>query len=103
MSEPIEPVEVEASRNLVKDLLQTRSPRFIEVYSNNVGLAANFYDVTIIFGQVLVSQQGTPVVENTAAVAMSWEHAKALAAGLTRAVEAYEKEHSTTIRKHIPD
>jgi hypothetical protein len=99
MSEPAEPIDMKASRNLVRDLPQTRSPQYMEVYSNNIGLAANFYDVTIIFGKVVVSQQGIPVVENTTAVAMAWEHAKALAAGLSRAVEAYEKEHATTIRK----
>ena len=98
MSEPTKPVEVEASRNLVKDLPQTRSPRYVEAYSNNLGLAANFYDVTLIFGQVVVSPQGMPVVENSAAIAMSWEHAKALAAGLSKAVEAYEKR----TREHHP-
>ena len=99
MSEPTKPVEIEASRNLVRDLPQTRSPRYVEVYSNNLGLAANFYDVTLIFGQLVISPQGTPVVENSAAVAMSWEHAKALVVGLGKAVEAYEKDHAATIRK----
>ena len=99
MSEPTTPVEVEASRNLVKDLPQIRSPRYVEAYSNNLGLAANFYDVTLIFGQVVVSPEGKPVVENSAAIAMTWEHAKALAAGLSKAVEAYEKEQASTIRK----
>lgn len=103
MSEPTKPVEVESSRKSVTDLPQIRSPRYVEAYSNNLGLAANFYDVTLIFGQVLVSPQGTPIVENSAAISMSWEHAKALAAGLSRAVEAYEKEHVTTIRKHTSD
>jgi hypothetical protein len=96
MSEQTEPLK--PGRNLVRDLPQIRSPHFLEAYSNNVGLAANFYDITLHFGKVTVSPEGKPVVENTAAVTMSWEHAKALVAGLNHAIQDYEKDHLTKIR-----
>lgn len=99
MSEQLE-VPQATTRNLIKDLPQVRTPNFVDVYTNNTSLAANFYDVTTIFGKVVVNADGKAVVENSVAVTMSWEHARALAAGLNAAIETYEKDQKATIRKN---
>lgn len=83
----------------VSDLQQIRADNFITAYASSAALAASFYDITILFGQVVMSPENLPRLENSAAITMSWEHANALAVALKRAVEGYEKEQKSTVRK----
>lgn len=80
----------------ISQLPHKKSERYAAVYTNNVGLGNSFYDVQLVFGQVIPGQYGSnpePYVEDSVAVTMAWEHAKALAIALQQAVESYEKEH----------
>ena len=85
-------------RELVKDLPHARSDSFVSTYANNTGLVATFYDVTLIFGKVAVDPAATGVIEDHAAISMSWEHAKALVNGIRKAIEKYEEEHNVRVR-----
>jgi hypothetical protein len=84
--------------HLIKDLPHIRLDKFLSTYINSTGLATNFYDLTVIFGKVTVSDAGEPVVEDHAAITMSWEHAKALATGLKQAVDNYEQNLQVKVR-----
>ena len=79
----------------VAQLPHKKSTEFRTIYSNNVGLGATFYDVMVVFGSVVPGYAGAtdPFVEDTLAVHMSWEHAKAMVLAMSGAIEAYEKEH----------
>jgi uncharacterized protein DUF3467 len=99
MTEANDIVAPQAPKMQVANLRQIRAQDFVQTYVNNTGLALNFYDLTLIFGNITVGSDGEPVVENHAAVTMSWEHAKSLAKGIMKAVEKYEEENNTTVRK----
>lgn len=78
------------------DLPHRKSEGFAAVYTNTAGLGANFYDVQLIFGRVLQAyktDEPGPYIEDVVSVSMSWEHAKALAASLVKALEDYEKDN----------
>src|ERR1700693_1761382 len=101
MSEPLkEPVPLTDSQRLglVKDLPHVRFEKFTSAYVNNTGVAANFYDLALVFRNVTVDASNDARIEDHAAITMSWEHAKAIAAGLRQAVENYEKEHNGKVR-----
>ncbi|HEV2960452.1 MAG TPA: DUF3467 domain-containing protein [Candidatus Angelobacter sp.] len=67
-----------------------RPERFIRVYSNNAAFVVTPFDFMIIFGEVNRSPDKT-FVEQTVAVTMSPQHAKALAVVLLNNVREYEK------------
>jgi hypothetical protein len=77
----------------IVDLPHEDAPGFVSVFTDTCGFATNFYSVTLVFGGVVSRQAKGPYVEDRAAVAMSWEHAKALADILTSNIEAYEKQN----------
>jgi hypothetical protein len=53
----------------------------------------------MVFGNITISASGGgATIEDHAAIAMSWEHAKALAAGLEQAVEQYEEDNKVKVR-----
>jgi hypothetical protein len=91
----------ETSRVQLKDLPHTRASDFRLVYTNNTGLALNFYDITLIFGYVVPDafKPGETQIEDRVAVTMSWEHAKALVNGLRSVVEQYESENNAKLRE----
>jgi hypothetical protein len=81
----------------IGDLPHRKAEDFRTVYTNTAGVGAGFYDIQIIFGHVVPEHSKDesfhPHIDDTVAVIMSWEHAKALVAGLTKAIDNYEKEH----------
>ena len=84
----------------IADLGHRTAENFRRVYSNNSNIAVNFFDVTVLFGQVIIDPDGTdPFLNDEVAVTMSWEHAKALLDGLTRALTDYEQSNKQPIRR----
>ena len=68
-------------------------PQFTTVYANSANVAVSFFDLKIIFGTVDhadVSENALHV-EDSVAVAMSPEHAKAFLALLSQHVALYER------------
>ena len=91
--QPATIVQAELMRQ-VKDLPHRRAPGFTHFYTNNIGLAVNFYDIAFLFGQLALDEDAkSMLMEDQAMVTMSYEHAKALVKGLQEALENYEKLH----------
>lgn len=86
----------ENERIPVSELRQVKGERFQRVHANSANVAANFYDVMIMFGEVVPNLDQAvddpAVVEQVASVTMSWEHAKALTKALITRINAYENE-----------
>ena len=93
-----EPVKIQEGLHQVRDLGQIKSAEFQSLYASNALLAASFYDITLIFGKPVLSDKGIPVLENSVAVTMSWEHAKVLVIAMQKAIDAYEKTHGAAVR-----
>ncbi|HEV2200996.1 MAG TPA: DUF3467 domain-containing protein [Bryobacteraceae bacterium] len=82
-----------------KDLEHRHSPNFLRIYANNAGFGINFFDLTIVFGEMVADADGKGMyTEDRVAVTMSLEHAQALMQALRQALDIYEKTHAP-IRK----
>jgi hypothetical protein len=87
------PDEAQQRAVRIKDLTHTRSEEFRFVYANSATVSETFWDITLIFGEVIPSPgQNTAVVEDRVGVTMSWEHAKALCEVFKRQVDDYERK-----------
>ena len=69
-----------------------QSSNFISVYSNNVALQSNFFDMSLTFGEMLSMDQGTVTVEQRARVTMTIAHAKLFLAILVDQIDKYEAQ-----------
>jgi hypothetical protein len=70
------------------------SPRgTFETYSNYTHTSWSLFDVRVTFGQIRPEVGDSPrfVVEERAAITVSWAHAKQLLLGLSALIESYEK------------
>src|SRR5947209_3922670 len=77
----------------VAELEHQRAPNFVSAYSNSATFGLNFFDMTMVFGQIVSPTPLTMLIEDRVAVTMSLEHAKALLRGLQDTIAAYEKTH----------
>lgn len=83
----------------VKDLPHRRHEQFASIYTSTVGLAGTFFDVALIFGDPTFDpEQRSVYVEDRILIKMSWEHAKALAESLAKAVSDYEVTNKVVVR-----
>jgi hypothetical protein len=65
---------------------------FVTVYSNNVSIATNFFDVALVFGET-VGQEGDKVlVDQRARVVMTLAQTKILIAALIHQMISYEQQ-----------
>jgi hypothetical protein len=85
----------------VAELEHYRVPDFISFYANNAGFGINFFDLSIVFGQIVSPTNESMLIEDRLAVTMSIEHAKALMMALQDMLATYEKTHGQ-IRKPSP-
>jgi hypothetical protein len=85
----------------VAELEHYRIPEFVSVYSNSAGFGINFFDLSIVFGQIVSPNIESMLIEDRVAVTMSIEHARALMIALQDTLAAYEKTHGQ-IRKAAP-
>jgi hypothetical protein len=74
-------------------LKRFKSPQYHSVYTNAAWFTVNFYDFSFGFGRAITPEEGDSEIEELANVTMSLEHAKALCAGMIKAIETYEGAH----------
>jgi hypothetical protein len=73
-------------------LEQTRSEKFVSIYSNSANVEATPWDFRIVFGELQKTGAGQiSKIEQHVAVTMSPQHAKALLGVLHKNVTEYEK------------
>ena len=77
----------------IDDLPRRHPSTYIETYANNVGASSNFYDVRLIFGQLIADPKADVYIEDRVTVTMAWEHAKQFRDLLTQLIDAYEKDN----------
>ena len=72
------------------ELPTVRADKFVRIYSNSANMEVTPWDFKIIFGE-LKRSEGKMVIEQSVEIAMSPQHAKALADVLSSNVREYEK------------
>jgi hypothetical protein len=73
---------------------RVRSPQFVSIYSNNANASASFFELRLLFGQILGGLGKDPVhIEDGALITMSWEHAQKLSELLQKTIALYEAQH----------
>jgi hypothetical protein len=72
-----------------------RSSTYVSVYTNNVQISSTFYDVRLLFNDVLGVSGSEITIEEKASVIMSVEHARDLHSALSKTLEQYEQKHGT--------
>ena len=77
----------------IAELLRHRSPHFISAYTNHTEGSPGFYELGLTFCQIAPDLERKPVVEQHAALTMTWEHALRVRDLLDRLIKGYEKEH----------
>ena len=67
---------------------------FVSIYANNANGGGGFYDMLLVFGQLL-SKPGTkdPYIEDRVAITMAWEHVGPLRDLLDRLLKKYVGTH----------
>ena len=73
-----------------EDILNTKTPDFRSIYSNNVAFAISAFDVSLIFGEIAGNEEGKLHVEQMIRVTMSPQHAKVLALIMMENIKTYE-------------
>lgn len=83
------------------DLERRQSSSYREVYSNNANAQSGFFDIRLIFSQIIVPMGKTKeaVVQEEVGVAMCWEHAKALHKLLGALIHTYETANNIVLRE----
>jgi hypothetical protein len=80
-----------AAEEKEQELETVRSPNFFKVYANSVQIEACVWDLRLIFGE-LTRPGGKLLVEQSVAVTMSPQHAKALSTVLATNLQEYERK-----------
>jgi hypothetical protein len=76
-----------------RSLPHKRDSSFASVYCNSAGFSMTFYDLTMVFGQILTTGPEGPHIQDRAEVTMSLEHAKALLEALAKPLQDYEAKY----------
>lgn len=85
------PTNVSVTEGQVSQIVNQQVPGFVSVYSNNVAFALNFFDLAMVFGEMVAFDPGgVTTVEQRARVVMSLPHAKLFAMLLLHQIEQYE-------------
>ena len=86
------PVDVHQPKSVnVSEMKRIREENFISTYANNAHVLASQYDLSLLFGQIMVNPDGEPLLHEAASVTMTWEHAKRLRDVLTNVLDNYER------------
>jgi len=83
-------IKSETQQQQPQELETVRSEKFIKIYANAANLEMTPWDFNIIFGELKKSNDKV-VIEQSVAITMSPQHAKALAGVLVGHVKQYEK------------
>jgi len=68
------------------------SPHYTSVYANNVALALNFFDLSMVFGEMVDIKETVLTVEQKVRVTMPPSHAKLFLLLLKLQIEQYEEK-----------
>jgi hypothetical protein len=75
-----------------ENIIAKPGPEYRSVYANNVALGISAFDISLVFGEIMGSEDGKTVnVEQRVRVTMSPQHAKALVMVLAENLHNYEK------------
>lgn len=85
-------MEPKVTAERVTELVNLKSPNFVSVYSNNVAYALNFFDLSMIFGEMQSVDNGKGIVEQTVRIVMSLPHAKIFGTLLLSQIQQYEEK-----------
>jgi hypothetical protein len=78
----------------VASLPHRRDENFLSLYANSAGVASTFYNISIIFGEIdLQGSKEQAHIKDIVAVAMSWEHRKALLTNIQKIIQDYEHKN----------
>ena len=94
-----EPKELEGEDNEVLKELQDRpivfrqADQFISYYANSAQFRISFFDIGIVFGQIVEASKERLLIENQIVITMSPQHAKVLLDHLKKNVAKYEETY----------
>jgi hypothetical protein len=75
-----------------KSIEFTTSENFVRLYANSAQVEVTLWDFRVVFGDTRKIDDGKLLVENSAVITMSPQHAKVFAALLSKNVLDYEKQ-----------
>jgi hypothetical protein len=78
-----------------EEVKATHTPQYASVYANNAQVLTNFFDTSIVFGEMIGIQDGVLSVEQKVRVVLGLAQVKLLAMTLIQQLENYEKEFGT--------
>lgn len=76
-----------------RSVVKTKSNSFISSYSNNTEVRSSFFDVQLIFGEVIGSDENSLQVEDKAVITMSPQHAKTFLGIFATNIKRYEERY----------
>ncbi len=82
-------VEVDYEKLKKRKQTRSRSPSFVEVYSNSMNMEVTFNDIKLLFGEIIVATQDELQVEEKVSVIMSPEHALACVKAMDKILKKY--------------
>jgi hypothetical protein len=85
------PAKVSVAKGQISEIVNQQTSNFVSVYSNNVAFTLNFFDLAMIFGEMVAfNPGGAATVEQKARVVMSLPHAKLFSMLLLHQIQQYE-------------
>jgi len=78
-----------------RDIVRVKSENYISSYSNNVEMKTSYFDVQMIFGEVLESTHKDMKVEEKIGILMSPQHAKVFLEVFATNLKRYEQQFGT--------
>jgi hypothetical protein len=75
-----------------REIKNIQNPHYVSVYANNVAMALNFFDLSMIFGEMVEATEEILVVDQKVRVTMPPSHAKLLLLLLMQQLQQYEEK-----------
>ena len=82
----------------IADLTRVPTSNFFSTYANNTHGSSSFYDLRLVFGQVIIPQVKEPYIEDRASITITWEHVGPLRDLLDRMLKTYQAEYGPARR-----
>jgi hypothetical protein len=84
----------------VNQVRRNRGPGFLSIHANNTNATRGFFDISLVFGELILIPGPDPqsYIDDKVQVSMSWEHAKAINKLLERSINEYEEKNNAKIR-----
>jgi uncharacterized protein DUF3467 len=72
--------------------LRIKTDRHTRIYTNNLAIRFSSWDISLLFGEIVGTQENKAVIEELAHITMSREFAKVMSVLLTKNIQAFEQE-----------